>query len=112
MPKGRKTCPDCDAEVGCRKKSCGCGYEFPIKSSGGKRSVKQNQAVETDSTPVDQAVTPEIVCVNDEQAIDPFIAQLKDAAVGSKRTGGAYSAFLHHRDGTLQVEVGFPMRLK
>ena len=55
MSKGKKTCPDCSIEVGCRQMKCQCGHEFmsPIKYK--KNSTIPVVVVEnTESNPVSE----------------------------------------------------------
>jgi len=51
MPKGKKTCPECQAELGVRTKVCACGYAFPVKekkqkTQAGKRTKKSDDSKE------------------------------------------------------------------
>lgn len=46
-----------------------------------------------------------IVGVTDRKALASFIKQLKACSAHSDYHGGCYSAFLHHRNGTLRVEI-------
>ncbi len=109
MPKGLKTCPQCQNSVGPRTITCRCGHEFTTVVKKPKAACR---ATEVETPTATSETAPEIVCVSDEGALTTFIKRLKGAASVSKGTGGCYSAFLHHKYGVLQVEVYFPLQLK
>ena len=46
MSKGKKTCPDCSAVVGCRKMKCECGHEFMSPMKYNKKSTTPVVVVE------------------------------------------------------------------
>lgn len=47
----------------------------------------------------------EVVGIRDREALKSFIDQLQKCYKHSDYSGGCYSAFFHHRHGTLRVEV-------
>ena len=112
MPRGKKICPECNAAVGPRLAVCGCGYAFTFKQGKGpkaKRVRTAELAVPSDE-PVEPSPDPsEIVSVNDREALDSFIKQIKDCR-DRANGGGVYSGFLHHKSGVIQIEVQFPIR--
>ena len=113
MGKGKKTCPECSAELGVRTKICSCGHEFAFKHTGAR--LKKGPPTPPRSEKPFENLTenpPEVVGINDRVALESFIEQLQACGSNSDNTGGCYSAFLHHRNGVLQVEVGFPLRLR
>ena len=112
MPRGKKSCPECHASVGPRLAVCECGHKFTFKQ--GKAPKRKREAL---SLPVEkpfEALTPEpseVVGISDREALKSFIEQIQACQKDSNRTGGCYSAFLHHKQGTLQVEVWLDMVL-
>ncbi len=116
MPRGKKTCPKCEALTGPRTAVCPCGHEFLFKPGKvpATRKAKAPRPVRTDG--LSQGVTaediPEIIQMADREAVDSLIEQLKMCRTDADRNGGCFSTFLHHEHGTLQIEVWFPMRLK
>lgn len=168
MPKGRKTCPECNAAVPCRSKVCpGCGHEFVAKAKPQAPAHRASDILPKPSPPgppplpgpseplaadIEPSEEPEepllcihhpkyqgierprVACegcwrsylktifgekgiymrpfdtsrvmnVNDERKLTEFIKDLTAARDRSKHTGGCYSAFLHGKKITLQVEV-------
>lgn len=116
MPRGKKTCPKCQASVGPRLAICECGHEFTFKQGkapGQKRKRIAQLALLTEKPFEALTENPDTaIGVNDREAFDSFMDQMRACKENSNHTGGCYSAFLHHRHGVLQVEVWFPMRLK
>ena len=112
MPKGKKQCPECKAYVGPRLAVCGCGYVFTFKAGKepkAKRVRTAELAVPNDE-PTELTVNPsEVVSINDREALDSFIKQIKDCR-DRANGGGVYSGFLHHKSGVIQIEVQFPIR--
>ena len=53
-----------------------------------------------------------VIGITDREALDSFLKQLQDCRSHSDLSGGCYSAFLHHRHGTLRVEVWLTMQPK
>ena len=49
--------------------------------------------------------------INDREALDSLIEQLQACREASDNNGGCYSAFVHHKTGTIQIEVWLKMRL-
>ena len=47
MSKGKKTCPDCSIEVGCRQMKCQCGHEFMSPMKYNKKSTTPVVVVDT-----------------------------------------------------------------
>lgn len=43
MPKGKKSCPNCEKEHGARKRQCECGYQFVKQDSSNPSQVKQTK---------------------------------------------------------------------
>ena len=111
MAKGKKTCPECGAEVGCRLRVCECDFKFPIKDHKQPSKKTANQPVQKEVSEATE-IAPEIVCVSDPDALKRFVAQIKEAAYSARHHGGVYSAFLHHKHGVVQVEVYFPLQLR
>ena len=126
MPRGKKTCPQCNASVGPRLRVCECGHEFAFKQKIETQGpVRDLTSAETpvrlppkippkaSVVPVEKLSDdpPKIVAITDRQELTAFIAQLQDSYTKSDRSGGGYSAFLHHKHGTLQVHVCLTMRL-
>ena len=129
MPRGKKQCPKCQAEVGPRLRKCECGHEFEFKI--GKEPKAQRKASPLALPPVGEPVKrkppklhaienplegltddpPSIVAVTDRDELKAFIGQLKSAYERSDNNGGGYGAFLHHKSGTLHVNVVLKMRL-
>jgi hypothetical protein len=56
MPKGKKICPQCQAELGVRTKVCECGHEFVIKSS--KQGRAHGPPIKTKTHPLAQTYVP------------------------------------------------------
>ena len=114
MPRGKKSCPECHAEVGPRLAVCECGFEFTFNQgkAPGKRKAPRPPKVGTPHEPTEDDEVPAIVSAGDRGELDSFIAQLQACRDESNRSGGCYSAFLRHKFGTLKVEVYFPMRLE
>lgn len=115
MPgRGHKVCPGCQAEVGPRTKTCVCGHEFTFKQ--GKTPKKKREALQLPPTEKPfEALTEnpsEVVGISDREALKSFIKQLQACYENSNRNGGCYSSFLHHKVGTLQVDVWLSMRLR
>ena len=131
MPRGKKTCPKCGAEVGPRLKVCACGHEFVFKNTT-MRTAKNNVDTPTPHVPprvpprvppkpkpkpkVDSAEGADKNCqiilikATDREAVGKFIADLKLCSVQSRRQGGAYSAFLRlPGKQKLQIEVWYPL---
>ena len=106
MARGKKTCPECQAEVGPRTAECECGYVFPFaKGKAPKGRKPKPPQVEKPFEALTEDPS-EVIGVTDREALDSFIDQLQTCRDESRNTGGVYSAFLHHRTGTLRVEVG------
>ena len=44
MPKGKKSCPECNTETGVRSYECECGYRFPMKKrqKGRRKKLVEN----------------------------------------------------------------------
>lgn len=108
MPRGKKTCPKCQAEVGPRLAVCECGHEFEFKHGKAPRAKRERLAMPQIEKPF-EALTPdpsEVVGVCDREALDSFIEQLQTCRDDSLGNGGCYSAFLHCKGGhVIQVEV-------
>ncbi len=99
MPRGKKTCPECEAEWGPRTKVCECGHEFSFNAPKGKKKApKTEPATLTEEASI-------VVGIGDREDLNNFIDQLRAADSSSRQNGGMYSAFLHHKKGVLQVEV-------
>lgn len=117
MPRGKKSCPQCNASVGPRLRICQCGYEFAFKqkaeSTAPRRSppkIPSKVALRSDdATPSDDP--PKVIVVTDRDEVQGFIQQLKSCYDRSNRGGGGYSSFLHHKYGTLQIDVCLEMIL-
>ena len=104
MPRGKKSCPECQALVGPRLRVCECGFEFVFKP--GKAPKKPRVKLSLDKPHEKLTENPsEVVGISDRDALDSFIEQLKDCRNSSSRAGGCYTSFLHHKQGTLAVEV-------
>jgi len=113
MPRGKKTCPECNAQVGPRLAVCECGFEFTFKHGKSPKRSKAPKAIPVEKPFEALTENPvEVVGVKDRSELADFINQLQTCFKDSDRQGGCYSAFLHHQTGTLQVEVWFEMRLK
>ena len=111
MPRGKKSCPECHASVGPRLAVCECGHEFTFKQ--GKAPKAKRAALTLERPPEALTENPsEIVGTGDRDALQSFINQIQECYVNSDHNGGCYSAFLHHKNGTLQVQVQLSMRLK
>lgn len=113
--KGKKKCPLCGAEAGPRLKVCGgwqCGHVFAVKRKGPSRR-KRTPLTEVENPHENLTENPPpTVGVSSRDALDTFIEQLQAARDASDRTGGCYSAFLHHKTGILQVDVWSGMVLR
>ncbi len=125
MPRGKKTCPDCEASVGPRLKVCECGYEFTFKQTKAKDPVppmpmvprsspprrtppRRSPPTRKSTPPVAEQKGPVSKCpirIRDKAMLDDFIEELKSCRADSTRNGGCYSAFLHHNAGIIQVEI-------
>ena len=113
MPRGKKQCPKCEALVGPRLAVCECGHEFTFeqgKAPTGKQKARATQVEKPFENLTENA--SEVLGVNDRDALRSFIEQLQSCQADSNRTGGCYSAFLHHKHGTTQIEVWLPLRLR
>lgn len=121
MPRGKKSCPECHGMCGPRLRICTCGHEFAFK-----QKVKSRPPVQLsprippkipakvtlrsdDTTPSNDP--PKVIVVIDRDEVQEFLQQLKSCYDRSHHNGGGYSAFLHHKTGTLQVDVCLKMRL-
>ena len=139
-PRGQKCCPECETATGPRTKICQCGHvfippkpaAFPVPTTPWAKGVKRTPpklgsgtvVVPTPNPTVqklqDYSVTgtirddnsPLVVRANDKAAILKFAADLKQGVTDSEHNGGLFTVFLHHKHGTLAVEVGLPLRLK
>jgi hypothetical protein len=113
VSRGHKTCPKCQIEVGPRTKICPqCKHEFVFGPGKAPSRKTRNRAVPVEKPFEALTENPsEIIGVNDREALDSFITQLQSCRADSNRGGGCYSAFLHHKHGTLQVEIWFTMEL-
>lgn len=112
MPKGKKQCPECKAYVGPRLATCECGHAFTFKAGKEPKAkrVRTAELAVPGEKPVEPSPDPsEVVSVNDPEALDSFIKQIKDCREHANG-GGCYSAFLHHKLGVIQIEVQFPIR--
>ncbi len=113
MPKGKKQCPECQAYVGPRLAVCECGYAFTFKTGKAPKAqrVRTAELAVPGEKPVEPTPDPsEVVGVNDRDALDSFIKQIKDCR-DRANGGGVYSAFLHCKgDHVIQIEVQFPIR--
>ena len=107
MPRGKKICPKCQAEVGPRLRVCDCGHEFPFKG----KTTRKRQSVEHPFEALTEKPS-DVIGVADRGELKAFIGQLQTCYDDSNRSGGCYSAFLRHKKGTLQIEVWLEMRLK
>ena len=105
MPPGKKECKECGKLVGPRTKVCPeCGCKFVFKT--GSQSKKIKGVKQAGFSPPQRPATSVVVGVNDREALDTFLAQLRACRDDSNRNGGCYSAFLHCRAGDcVQVEV-------
>ena len=111
MPRGKKICPECNAQVGPRLAVCGCGHAFTFKQGKGpkaKRVRTAELAVPSDEPSEPSPDPSEVVSVNDRETLDSFITQIQDCRENAKK-GGVYSAFLHHKFGVIQIEIQFPI---
>jgi hypothetical protein len=114
MPRGKKSCPECHALVGPRLAVCECGYKFAFKQGKAPKRKREALPLPPGKKPF-EALTEnpsEVVGISDREALKSFIRQLESCYTDSNRNAGCYSAFLHHKHGTLQVEVALEMRLK
>lgn len=112
MPRGKKICPECNAAVGPRLAVCECGHEFAFKAGKGPKAkrVRTAELAVPGEKPAEPTPDPsEVVSVNDREALNSFIEQIKDCRENARK-GGVYSAFLHHKLGIIQIEVQFPIR--
>ena len=110
MPKGKKSCPECNALVGPRLAVCECGHKFAFKP--GKKKASHMPPVEKPFEALTENPS-EVVGINDREALNSFIEQLQACRTESNNTGGCYSAFLHCKGGhTMQVEIWLKMRTK
>lgn len=111
--KKEKECPDCGLVVAIDRAECDCSFKF---ASGGNeppwdkptpRPPKKKGAPPRIEKPFEglTASPAEVVGTRDREALDSFIKQLQACYKHSDYSGGCYSAFLHHRHGTLRVEV-------
>lgn len=115
MPRGKKICPECGAPTGPRTTVCQCGHHFQFAEGKAPKTCKTKATRPPEQDKLSPGVTaedaPEIVQISDRQALDSFIESLKMCRTDSNRNGGCFSAFLHHKHGTLQVEVWVPLVL-
>ena len=111
MPKGKKSCPKCNASVGPRLQVCECGYEFVFKQSSPLQ--REPPAIPGREKPrEDLSDNPSIVVgVTDRDDLRSFIQQLQSCYDRSNANGGGYSAFLSHKHGKLEIDVCLEMRL-
>ena len=112
MPRGLKICPECDASVGPRTKICECGHEFIVQSPRKAPSRKPPRIPAKEPFKNLTEGPGPVVGIRDRRELDLFIDQLRECQADSDRTGGSYSAFLRHQNGTLQVEVWLSLELK
>ena len=108
MPRGKKICPECNAQVGPRLAVCGCGHAFTFKQGKGPKAkrVRTAELAVPSETPTKLTVSPsEVVGLSDREALDSFIEQIKACRRDSAFNGGCYSCFLHHKQGVLQIEI-------
>ena len=113
MPRGKKSCPKCHASVGPRLRVCECGYEFAFKAKPDPpRPLPPTipPKVAPTETPADTSgVTA--VTITDRGKLGSFIKDLKSCYERSDYNGGGYATYLHHKHGTLRVDVCLMMRL-
>ncbi len=113
MPRGKKTCPECNASVGPRLGTCECGHKFAFKQGSEPKRKREALKLPADREPEALTENPsEVIGVKDRDALRSFIEQLRSCQGDSNGNGGCYSAFLHHDHGVLQVRVQFTMRLR
>ena len=119
MPRGKKSCPKCNAFVGPRLKVCACGYEFEFKQKAESRppvrlppKIPSKVEPSEDATPSADLPEKISVTITDRDELKQFIAQLKSCYTRSDHNGGGYAAFLHHKQGVLQVDVCLQMRIR
>lgn len=101
--------------MGPRLRVCECGYEFTFKQGKAPKAKRKRVAELSQVEEPFEALTEnpsEIIGINNREALQSFIEQLQTCQKESDHTGGAYSAFLHHEHGTLQVQVWFKMILR
>ena len=112
MPRGKKSCPKCNASVGPRLRVCECGHEFAFKQ--GSPSRRKPPAIPGREKPrEDLSDDPStVVGVTDRDELREFIQQLQSCYDRSHANGGGYSAFLHHKTGKLEVDVCLEMKLR
>lgn len=153
MPRGKKTCPGCDAVVGVRTRTCECGHVFVPKSQIPKDSpppaipspptthmtgpptyIPASKGVKRCAThpkytgesnppksgcpvcwrmylkekhdlPIEYVQHPKVITITDRREMQRFLHDLKTAIESAAVSGGLYSAFLHGKGGTLQIDV-------
>lgn len=109
----RKRCPKCDTVTLASTAKCECGHKFisggadPPWDKKTPRPPKKKGAPPKIAKPFEglTASPAEVVGIQDREALKSFIKQLQECYKHSDYSGGCYSAFLHHRHGTLRVEV-------
>lgn len=121
MPRGKKSCPKCNALVGPRLRVCACGHAFAFKSKAEVEAPLRPppKLPRKDSRPpqVEKPFEnlsddlPKVIVVTDRDEVRAFIQQLKSCYDRSNANGGGYAAFLHHKTGKLQVDVCLEMRI-
>lgn len=103
MPRGKKSCPKCNALVGPRLRVCECGYEFTFKQT----------VVEPEPTRQALRVPPrvppqprsDIVTVTDWKDLRAFMQQLRACFFRAGADKPVHTATLKHADGILHVEI-------
>ena len=92
---------------------CGCGFKFIFKTGKAPKAqrVRTAELAVPSEKPAEPTADPsEVVSVNDRDALDSFIKQIKDCR-DRANGGGVYSSFLHCKGGhVIQIEVQFPIR--
>lgn len=123
MPRGFKSCLKCHKSVGPRTKVCECGHNFTFKPGKEPKApnvpsrvpphIPKRGSPPQVKKPLENLSDdpPKVIAVTDRDEVQEFIQQLKSCYERSHRNGGGYSAFLHHKTGTLQVDVCLKMRL-
>ena len=122
MPRGKKSCPQCKVLVGPRLKVCQCGFEFTFKQKVEPRppvrlpprvppKIPPKVEPSDEATPSNDPPEKIQVTITDRDELKQFIAQLKSCYARSDYNGGGYAAFLHHKQGVLQVDVCLEMRI-